>query len=240
MIICHPIFFCSVEEFLQVQNFIYRYIKKRCKYMRLVKGHGIYEKGKYKCSINRKPTREYNLWSNMLGRVYSASYHIKKPTYKNVSVCERWIYFQNFAEDINNMYGFNLKDDKGNNYQLDKDFLNIENKIYSKENCVFIPSELNNFITQLQVNKGKFPTGVTYNKRYKKYQAILYGEGKREFEFFDSVEECRTAYIKSRNNYARKLAHRYSGKVDQRVIGLLETYNEEDYTGNRQEIALKG
>ena len=135
------------------------------------------------------------------------------------------------------MYGFNLKDDKGNNYQLDKDFLNIENKIYSKENCVFIPSELNNFITQLQVNKGKFPTGVTYNKRYKKYQAILYGEGKREFEFFNNVEDCRKAYVKSRNDYARKLAYKYSEKVDQRVIELLENYNEEDYTGYSRDIA---
>ncbi len=204
--------------------------------MKLVKGHGVYEKGKYKSTVNGEMTREYNLWWNMLGRAYDKDYHNEKPTYKEIVVCERWRNFQNFAEDINSMYGFNMVDDKGMYYQLDKDFINRGNKIYSKENCVFIPSALNSFITQLQRNKGKLPTGVAYNKRDKMYQAILYIDGKKYFKYFNNIHDCRMAYVISRNDYARELAEKYKGKVDQRVIHVLENYDEQDYTGAIEDL----
>ena len=47
-----------------------------------------------------KLIREYILWHNMLRRCYSDKYHEKRPTYKDCTVCNRWLVFANFLEDL--------------------------------------------------------------------------------------------------------------------------------------------
>lgn len=57
---------------------------------------------------NGKPTREYNLWNGMLERCYDEKCHKKYPTYKNCTVCQRWLCFANFLEDISKIKGYEL------------------------------------------------------------------------------------------------------------------------------------
>ena len=46
-----------------------------------------------------KPTgKVYKTWHNMIIRCYSNNYHQKEPSYKECSVCEEWLNFQNFAK----------------------------------------------------------------------------------------------------------------------------------------------
>ena len=59
-------------------------------------------------------------------------------SYIDCSVCERWLDYSNFAKDITLLFGYeDWKSKRG--YCLDKDTINHGNKVYSRENCCFIP-----------------------------------------------------------------------------------------------------
>ena len=93
---------------------------------------------------NSRDVRLYHLWKAMLSRCYCTIRHGHRPTYKDVTVCEEWLNFQNFATWCESQEFFNAKDEKGRVYQLDKDILIRGNKIYSPETCCFIPTVINN------------------------------------------------------------------------------------------------
>lgn len=85
------------------------------------------------------------LWRSMILRCYNEKYLNKRDTYKDVTVCEEWLNFQNFAEWCVNQKGFKSVDQNGRQFQLDKDLLVEGNKIYSPKTCCFVPTEINCF-----------------------------------------------------------------------------------------------
>lgn len=75
------------------------------------------------------------LWVNMLNRCYGK---LIKKHYKGVTVCERWHNFQNFANDVQALPGFD-KWVRGERYELDKDIRNTGMKrTYSPSTCSFV------------------------------------------------------------------------------------------------------
>lgn len=97
-----------------------------------VYGVGLLGKGKYLASYKGKPTKEYNTWIHMLGRVYG---NTDGPSYKNVTVCTSWHNFQNFCEDLPEIQGY--LGWKTGHFQLDKDTKGLLE--YSPKGCIFIP-----------------------------------------------------------------------------------------------------
>jgi thymidylate synthase len=86
-------------------------------------------------SIRRKL---YTTWTNMLDRCYNKD-HMSYHNYggKGVSVSNRWLCFEYFAEDVVTIDGWDEKVNDWKSYHLDKDM--IGNKfLYSKNNCVWI------------------------------------------------------------------------------------------------------
>lgn len=193
---------------------------------KLVFGVGVYEKGKYRAKVDGKNTREYGLWKGMLRRCYDPKFQEKRPTYKGCSVCGEWLNFQVFADDINGMIGLNEKE--GSRYfHLDKDILKPNNKIYSKENCVFVPNSLNGFFTNKASNKGDLPTGVCFHKRDKKYIVRMRKFGKKEhLGLFTDLSEAEKVYNKHREYYAAELVEKFDSLVDDRVIKRLISHSE--------------
>lgn len=59
-------------------------------------------------------------------------------SYANCEVCERWKVLSCFAKDIKKLDGYGEWATK-TGYCLDKDIKNPGNKVYSKENCCFVP-----------------------------------------------------------------------------------------------------
>ena len=60
----------------------------------------------------------------------------------NLQVCERWLTFDNFVEDLPNLEGYNQWI-SGKDFELDKDSKSIGNKVYSPDLCQFVSSEVN-------------------------------------------------------------------------------------------------
>lgn len=100
-------------------------------------GKGYEGVGPYRLGEKYKSTKWGQLWINMLMRCYSEKYLEKTPTYRGCEVCERWLNFQVFCEDIKSLPGYSewLERD---NYALDKDILIPGNKIYRPEACQFV------------------------------------------------------------------------------------------------------
>ena len=88
---------------------------------------GIIGEGIYVSRINSIRTKEYVAWDAMLQRCYDDKLHKRHPSYKDCTVCEEWLNFQNFAKWFN--------DNNIDGCQLDKDLLIKGNKIYSPETC---------------------------------------------------------------------------------------------------------
>ena len=71
---------------------------------------------------NGKNTREYDCWYKMVARCYSEKYHEKQPTYQNCTVCDRWLCYAYFLEDLPKIKNYELwKDNPKQRIALNKD-----------------------------------------------------------------------------------------------------------------------
>lgn len=96
-----------------------------------------------------EPTRDYSkreimLWRDMLGRCYSVKRLERCSSYEEATVCERWLCFANFLEDLPLIEGYELwRDNPNQGIALDKDIKGNGTKIYCLEHCSFISNEDN-------------------------------------------------------------------------------------------------
>ena len=150
---------------------------------------------------------EYKKWKEMLRRCYDNKFKERRPTYKDVTCCERWLCFAYFLEDLEKLkeeYNWS-KDEKLN---LDKDILNKNNKEYSLENCVLIPSCINSLFTKREAKRGKYPIGVCYNKRDKKYQAHCSINGEyKALGYYNTIEQAFYAYKIAKEQEIKRIAN---------------------------------
>ena len=129
-----------------------------------VYGKGYRGEGSYVTCKNYKQTKLGTLWYNMLMRCYSSSYLEKTPSYIGCEVCKEWLNFQIFCKDIQTLPNYNNWEKDSAAWQLDKDYVDSNNKIYCKEKCSFIPTVLNVVLSNYSVSKykGVSPEGEEY------------------------------------------------------------------------------
>lgn len=151
----------------------------------------------------------YRLWSNMLQRCFSDKYKTKNKSYKDVRCCDEWFSLKRFKEDIVSFENFNKFLEDG--WNLDKDILSKDCKIYSKETCCFIPNLLNKAITVREV-KG-LPTGVFKRdlSKSKPYIVLLNKYGKLKYcGLFSTIEEASYVYEYEKRCYLQELCSHYN------------------------------
>lgn len=111
-------------------------------------------RGKYK--------KYYVLWRNMIKRCYG---HCNK-AYESVTVCDRWLTFQYFYEDVPLIDGWDIDKFETNEIVLDKDVRqrNKKHKIYSLKTCKWCFVHENSVIQDRQQKwfKAISPSGEKY------------------------------------------------------------------------------
>lgn len=140
----------------------------------------------------KKHTLEYQTWINMLKRCYDEKSRDRNKSYKDVSVCNEWKYFENFYEWYISQenYEILISTSKPN---LDKDILCKGNKIYSPDKCTLVPKRINNLLLKSNSIRGKYPIGVIQHNS--KFVATCGGrESCHYLGIYETVEEAFNVY----------------------------------------------
>lgn len=168
-------------------------------------GIGYIGKGNYNNVTSPNASKR---WQNMMQRCYDIKYHEKYPTYKNVTVCEEWHCFQNFAAWFDNNYRPEFM--KG--WCLDKDLLTKGDKIYSPETCCFIPQVLNKLLTHMHT------TPIITDVKGRFYTKIYKGDKIFRFSVFETKEEAISRYKEEKRNYCIEVLSHYKPLLPDNVI----------------------
>ena len=175
-------------------------------------------------SYNRVKIKEYELWKNMLQRCYSKKYISLNPTYIGCYVEDYLLSFTNFYNFIHTLKGHDL------GYQMDKDLLVKGNKCYSRDTIVFVPKEINTFLTtgKYSTKNSELPIGVYYDKERQLYNSniILYNK-RKHLGRFNTPVEAFNVYKEAKEQQAKVLAERWKDKIDERAYNALMNYKVE-------------
>ena len=201
-----------------------------CPYEKRVYGVGYIGEGKYKTYENGKDTKCYKVWNSMLERCYSDKFHKRSPTYINCEVFNEWLNFQNFAE----WYAKNYYEVEGERMALDKDILVKGNKIYSPENCIFVPQTINNLFTKGDKSRGHYPIGVHYHKQLEKFMAYCsiydYEENKtkqKHLGYYNTPQKAFETYKQFKEKYIKEVADHYKNLIPKKLYQAMYEYKVE-------------
>lgn len=166
--------------------------------------------------IDNKQLRHpgYISWHNMLYRSHDYNLY-KYPSYENVVCSEEWIYSSNY------LLWFKNSNRSSTNTDLDKDLLVSENLVYSKETCLFVPKEINRFLTTGNSLRGDQPLGVDLSPGGYRSR-ISDGKSKKHLGYFKSPEEAHQAWQSAKLERAMELQLKYSDIPMSRVITKLQ------------------
>lgn len=95
-------------------------------------------------NINTKEhLKEFNKWRAMIDRCYDPNNnHYNTYGGKGIKVCDRWLCFEFFYEDLKKLKGYDKQKMENGELYLDKDIIG-DRKIYSPENCILTSNEEN-------------------------------------------------------------------------------------------------
>lgn len=177
---------------------------------------------KHPALIGNKTVKEYALWKSMLQRCYCNKYHVKQPTYIGCSVSDNFKSYSYFYDWCQNQIGFFERDTNGRDWHLDKDILVRDNKVYSEDNCVFVPREINAFFNAKINSRGLHPLGVSFNKKTMVFRARCNRYGKSVMlGDFDCSESAHAVYKQFKENLCKELANKWREQIDPRVYDAM-------------------
>jgi len=209
------------------------YIKQKCCYSNFLIGQiknpyfkslynvGCIGEGVYSSKTEGKMTKQYNAWSAMFNRCYSKKekYNL---SYIGCVVCEEWHNFQNFAKWYDENY-YSCDNEKMN---IDKDILKKGNKVYSPENCIFVPERINNLFSNLSPKGRGLPIGVMPHVKCENIYIAsclteisnnkngYIGSYKTTTEAFDAYKSTKEAFIK-------RVADDYKDKIPVKLYNAM-------------------
>ena len=172
---------------------------------------------------------EYTTWMNMMKRCYNEKEKERCPTYKDVTSDERWIYYENFYEWLHGQQNYKQLVQQ-NDVNLDKDILIKGNKIYGPDTCVLVPRKINNLILKSKSIRGKYPIGVQYYPKNKKFGAV---EGSRKntnfLGLYKTPEEAFVAYKQFKEQRIKDMAKEEfeKGNITEKCYNALINYKVE-------------
>lgn len=172
--------------------------------------------GKWKISENNKLLIEYKTWHNMLGRCFIPKR--QRGAYEKCICCDEWLNYQNYAQWYNDNY-YEVDNER---MEIDKDILYKGNKIYSPENCVFVPQRINLLLINRKNYRGKTLLG-TRNNNNGTFSAHTVGIDEKSCYLgsFPTEIEAFNAYKEFRENVFVEVAEDYKNEIPDSVYQAL-------------------
>jgi hypothetical protein len=174
--------------------------------------------GKYKVSKNGSHTEHYKYWVRMLNRCYDKKTQEKHMTYIGCTVCDEWHNFQNFKK----WYDENIYMVEGQRMELDKDILVKGNKLYSPDNCIFVPQRINSLFVKNDADRGKCPIGVCYDNTQNKYRTTYAKENvKVHVGSYNNIDIAFNSYKTEKEKYIKQVADEYKDKIPETLYNAM-------------------
>lgn len=201
-------------------------------YHPIVYGVGIIG-NKYPSTKNKKSSKEYYTWVNMLMRCFDERYKQQYPTYKDVTCCESWILYENFYEWLHQQDNF-IPWYNGSRWALDKDILIKGNKVYSPETCCLVPNNVNTLFVAQDKRRGGLPIGVRMTRDKVKFQAecnnpFSDAHSSEYIGRYDTKEEAFYAYKKRKEEIIKQIAsfEYANGNITKNIYNAMIRYEIE-------------
>lgn len=179
--------------------------------------------------FNSKEHKEaYHKWASILQRCENTDYatNIDKSiaSYKNCSVCDEWLNFQNFAEWYYDNY-YNCENEP---LCIDKDILFHGNNIYSPQTCILIPRRLNLLFIKELKRRGNLLIGAQRKSRGDGFISTLStSNGVKYIGTFNDEMSAFQAYKREKELYIKKVANEYKSKIPRHVYLAIINYKIE-------------
>ena len=174
-----------------------------------------------------KPIKSYTRWVSMLTRCYDNREHNRFPRYKGCEICKEWLYYPNFKKWYEENY-YEVDDEK---MCLDKDILNKGNKVYSPDNCVFVPERINTLFVKSNTIRGKYPIGVCWKEKNKKFEAkcsvfdtITNKKKCKYLGLHNTPEEAFKVYKQFKENHVKQVADYYKDQIPKKLYNAMYRY----------------
>lgn len=168
------------------------------------------------------------MWRGMLSRCMPYGW-VRNPTYVGTTCSENFKSYSFFYEWCNKQVGFGNKDEKGKNWQIDKDILIKGNKIYSEDTCCFVPKNINTLLTKSNSSRGKQPIGVFWDENRGSFRAVCSENNKlKHLGCFKTKDSAFSAYKLFKERLIKAVAEVYKGQIDERVYTALMNYQVSD------------
>jgi hypothetical protein len=168
----------------------------------------------------------YRAWKDMLKRCYSAKEHVEHPTYAKCSVAPDWLSLSAFRVW--------MLSQPWEGADLDKDLLSPGNKVYSSDTCIFVPRQLNVFLTDRGAARGEWPTGASRHKASGKFAAQCRNPfiGKNEhLGLFECPDAAHETWLARKHEHACSYADQQT--VPRIAAALRTSYARKEVTNER-------
>lgn len=126
-------------------------------------------------------TRQYSIWNQMVQRCKTIT-NKQYPEYggRGITVCEKWLTFSGFWEDMREGYADDL--------EIDRISVNLG---YYKENCRWTTEKENAYNQRKRKNNTSGRTGVSFDREKNKWKVFIQKNGKLvSLGYFLSFEEA--------------------------------------------------
>ena len=133
----------------------------------------------------------YKIWKGMLERCFDGPFSELHSTYVGVTCSETFKSLKLFSL-------WALSAGYKPTMQLDKDLLDRSSKLYSEDTCIFIPQNINIFITLKKVSELPFGVSLGRNKVTNYIAQISIGDRKVHLGSFNTKEEAHQAWQKAK------------------------------------------
>lgn len=160
-----------------------------------------------------KDYRIYIRWKHMIERCYSPRYQQLYPSYIGTTVHEDWKYYSNYKK-------WHLEHFV-EGYELDKDIIAGNCKLYSPDTCSFVPKDVNYCILDGNGVNNIFPYGVWYveKKNGHSYRSCISKYNKQKhIGYFPTVESAHRAWQEEKIIYLNEIIGKYTNIVSEDVI----------------------
>lgn len=184
-------------------------------YHRSVQGVGYHGVGKYKTQVNKVLDLAYKKWRGMMTRNYYCDYENRFSSYKDCYVADEWHNLQTFSAWYYEQVGW----DKG--FEIDKDLLSEDGKVYSPETCCLMPREINTAIVSL-TNSDSI---MGYHERREGVFEVRLRAVAGSCRSFTDKDEAVKYYKELKKVCLDNLIAKWDGKVDNKVIEKLKSWD---------------